>query len=622
MSTPFAFNKSSRRPDAQQSLCRIEAFIMRIMRCLFCFPLLFGALVSSQGHPDTVLTAEVDSFIENILTTAGSAGGVSVAVVRPNPDGTWNVETKGYGVARLSDNASVTADTLFPIASNSKLLTVVGTGLLISNESLTPKLSWDTKLASVVPDWDLADPFAMDKSSILDLMSHRTGLPRHDYMYRRDDTVSSMTQRIKFLKPSTEFREAFQYSNIMYTMLSYLPQVASTKVPLARYVKANVFEPLGMSSTTYSFQVANATGRLSYGVSRENLSFAGGLPGTGTPRQMPFWYEAGGEDGNFLSGPAGAISSANDLATWLQTLLLWGNHPVTNQSVIPAAVLQRAAAGVTVLSDGVSGPPSTQSVLSPVVYGGGQEIGTYRGHVIIEHPGDVNGAHSLLSRLPFDNIGVAVLTNDDDTGAIFNNIIKYRLLDEALGLEPYNWTEIILNQLLSTPGDPTEFQSTSSTSDSTIPGGYASLEGTYSNLGYGNWTFCLFDPSQDHQPSDACKDLVANAGTILPGGINSTIPTLVASIDSIWFNYLKLEHVDGNVFSVTRLFSYPTLNDPNQPFWTQVLDSPVYKAEFAFEDGTIGVGFSGGMWGAPVGVPDPQGETLQDRSEIWMERIA
>ncbi|KAF9265205.1 beta-lactamase/transpeptidase-like protein [Marasmius fiardii PR-910] len=593
------------------------------MRRTLCASLLLGALsVSSQGLPAKVLTPEVDSFIEGILSAAGSSGGVSVAVVRLGPDGAWNVETKGYGVARLSDNASVTADTFFPIGSNSKLFAVVGTGLLISNESLTPKLSWDTKIASVIPDWKLEDSFATEKSSIIDLMSHRTGLPRHDFMYHRDDTIVSLNQRLQFLRPSTEFRETFQYNNIMYGMLSYLPQVVSTKTPFARYVKANVFDPLGMNSTTYSFDVANATGRLSYGVSRENLSFAGGLPGTGTPRQLPFWYEAGGEDGHFMSGPGGVISTANDLATWLQTLLRWGNHPVTNQTVIPAAVLQRAASGITVASDGLSGPPSAQSVLSPVVYGGGQEAGTYRGHVIIEHGGDVTGAHSQLARLPFDNVGVAVLTNDDDTGPIFNNIIKYRLLDGALGLEPYNWTDIILGELSSTPDGATESQSPNNASDPTIPGGYASLEGTYSNPGYGNWTFCFFDPSHNHQPSDACKDLVANASTILPGGINSTIPTFVSPSDSIWFNYLKFEHSDGNVFNITGLFSYPTLNDPNQPFWTRVLSAPGLTAEFGSENGTIGVGLSGGVWGAGLDVPDPQGETLRDRSEVWMEKIA
>ncbi|KAF9265214.1 hypothetical protein L218DRAFT_860918, partial [Marasmius fiardii PR-910] len=122
---------------------------------------------------------------------------------------------------------------------------------------------------------------------------------------------------------------------IMYSMLSYLPEVISTKTPLTHYVKENIFDPLGMNSTIYSFDTASATGRLSYSISRENLSFAGGLPGTGIPCQLPFWYDKRGENGNFLSGPGGVISTANDMAAWLQTLLLWDKHPTTNQTVIP-----------------------------------------------------------------------------------------------------------------------------------------------------------------------------------------------------------------------------------------------------------------------------------------------
>ncbi|KAL0567548.1 hypothetical protein V5O48_014444 [Marasmius crinis-equi] len=565
-----------------------------------------------------VLTPEIDTFVEGVLSGWGSPGGVSVAVVRLDGTGEWSVETKGFGVARLDDNSTVTSDTLFPIGSNSKLFTLVATGLLTFNESLTPRVSWDTKIASVIPTWEVADPIASNKSSIIDLMGHRTGLPRHDFMYRRNDSLASVAQRLKSLKPSTEFRETFQYNNIMYAMLSYLPEVLSTRTPLARYVKKNVFDPLGMNSTTYSFDVANAKGVLSPGVTRQNLSLASGLPGTGIPRQLPFWYKEGGEDGNFMSGAGGVISNANDMAMWLQTLLLWGKNPATNETVIPPQVLQRAASGITVASDGISGLPIAQSILSPVVYGGGQEIGTYRGHVIIEHGGDVTGAHSQIARLPFENIGVAVLTNDDDTGPTISQIIKFRLLDQALGLTPFDWNALF-SQAANASADVPSTPRPGNASDPSIPGGFPSLEGTYSDPGYESWSFCLFAPS--HQPSEACQDLTTNTSTTLPGAINPNVPTLLAFANSIWFDYIRLEHFDGNVFNVTGLLSYST-NDTTEPFWTKVVSAPGLQAEFGLDDGALGVGFTGGLWGAGDGVPDPSGDTLKERSEIWMEKAA
>jgi hypothetical protein len=52
----------------------------------------------------------------------------------------------------------------------------------------------------------------------------------------------------------------------------------------------------------------------------------------------------------------------------------------------------------------------------------------------------VSGFYSQISRLPFDNIAVAVLTNDNLYGQFIKEIIKGRILDEAIGLEPVDWS--------------------------------------------------------------------------------------------------------------------------------------------------------------------------------------
>lgn len=49
------------------------------------------------------------------------------------------------------------------------------------------------------------------------------------------------------------------------------------------------------------------------------------------------------------------------------------------------------------------------------------------------------GFYSQVTRLPVDNVGVAVLTNDGDNGYFYKDIIKYRLIEEALGLESIDW---------------------------------------------------------------------------------------------------------------------------------------------------------------------------------------
>jgi hypothetical protein len=72
---------------------------------------------------------------------------------------------------------------------DSQLFATLATGILIYNKSLCPQISWDTKIADFVPEWRLMDPIASAESTIVDVMSHRTGLPRHDLIFFPADTV-------------------------------------------------------------------------------------------------------------------------------------------------------------------------------------------------------------------------------------------------------------------------------------------------------------------------------------------------------------------------------------------------------------------------------------------------
>ncbi|KAF4593587.1 hypothetical protein EYR40_008374 [Pleurotus pulmonarius] len=261
------------------------------------FPL--GTVVAQSTSPNgPVLTEEIDAFINGLLSDWNSPGGLSVAVVRKTGNDSWNVETKGYGLAK-ADGTKVTKRTLFSIGSNSKLVTALATGLLVSNQTLEPRILWDTKIKSIVPGWGLMDPIASEEASIIDLMSHRTGMPRHDFVASLAANMTDIIQKFHFLKPSAEFRQTFQYTNIMYTLLSYIPtSVLPSKPSFTRYVKANIFDPLGMNSTTYSFNVANATGNLADGFKKQQLNSSASPFDAGIPRALPFWAQVGGEDGN------------------------------------------------------------------------------------------------------------------------------------------------------------------------------------------------------------------------------------------------------------------------------------------------------------------------------------
>lgn len=64
--------------------------------------------------------------------------------------------------------------TLFSIASNSKLFTAIAAGLMVANESTTrgsgARLKPTTKIKDVVPSWGLMDPVASDGTDLIDLL--------------------------------------------------------------------------------------------------------------------------------------------------------------------------------------------------------------------------------------------------------------------------------------------------------------------------------------------------------------------------------------------------------------------------------------------------------------------
>ncbi|GLB41349.1 putative beta-lactamase [Lyophyllum shimeji] len=579
---------------------------MRFWALSSLVPLLLSASTLSQ-NVSNVLNANTEAFISQVLADWNSAGGFAVAVVRRDASGAWQVETKGYGIA-TADGGKMTEHTRFNIASNSKLFTALATGLLISNETLSPRLSWTSKLASVVPGWSMIDPGAAKQLTITDAMSHRSGLPRHDISYKLTDNDAAVVEKTKHLRPSAEFRDLWQYSNHMYVLLSTLPQrVLPSKSPFVEYVQEHILDPLGMNATTYLYPVANATGDFADGFTRED----GNPLGNGTVRALPY-FGAGAGNNTVLAGAGGVITNAVDMATWLKMLLSNGVHPDTNATIIPADVMDKAATGVSVQTGKADFPE-----LSPLVYGGGQARGTYRGHDLIEHGGDVPGYHSQVTRLTNDGLGVMVFSNDNPLGALTMEIVKYRLIDEALGLEPIDWNtryKGVLSQLLNSSVAPTPRPA-----NATLPaGGLAALQGTYKNAGYGSFELCLVSPSPSASDSASrkCKALATNATRILPGAVTPGVPTYLAEWDSPWGSHLQLSHFTRNTFNVSLVSSYPTGN-ASQPFWTYnagVLDS---SAVAQFDKGGVGMM---GIWGASDGVPEPEGKSIKELAEVWFDK--
>ncbi|KAJ8082740.1 hypothetical protein PM082_008596 [Marasmius tenuissimus] len=507
-------------------------------------PLLFYAQrlqkVFVSPSSNQILTPEIDDFIEGILSSWNSPGGVSVAVVKlEEPEGPWRIETKGYGVANLDSGKRMTEDSLVCIASNSKHFTTLAAGLLIANKTLPTPITWDTKLKSILGDlWELQDPIATAQSTIIDAMSHRTGLPRHDFMYTRNDTTVSILERLRHLKPSSEFREIWQYNNEMYTLLSHLPTVLHPSRPsFARYVKEHIFDRLGLESATYSHRAARDSGNLADPLTREGVNKSEDLFARGKPRAMRYlgWFLNEDEDGNYVSGAGGIIMDARDAATWLQVLLLEGKDPRTGEEVVSRDIIRRIASGITVQK----GEPYKDTV-----------------------------------QKAFDDFQ---------------------------------------SRLVPRPSNPTP-----------PPVPYESLSGIYSNAGYGRLELCLLGGSKQ---SGTCQQVIDELSTVLPGAVDSTIPTLIAKWDRFRSTHVKLEHFGGPLFNLTALESRPIDDrESDESYRTAYpLFGNVVTAQYVVNDGederVVGLGIFGGLWGASPLVRDSAEGGSREAAEVFFDKL-
>ncbi len=178
---------------------------------------------------DIFQSPQFDNRIHDLLTRF-HVPGAAFAIVQND-----TTASKGFGWASLGSNFDrpVTADTLFDMASVSKSLTAASVALLIDDDEKYPQLQWESTMSSLLPDdFVMAGSGYTDNVTVEDILSHRSGFPRHDFSLMGErsstpDTPKSVTRNLRNLEVAAPIRTKFLYSNIMFTVASYLVEVLS-----------------------------------------------------------------------------------------------------------------------------------------------------------------------------------------------------------------------------------------------------------------------------------------------------------------------------------------------------------------------------------------------------------
>ncbi len=356
-----------------------------------------------------------DAYMEKLLKD-WNAPGVGVGIVVEDK----LVFAKGYGFRDYGKKLPFTANTLCPIASNSKLFTVVAAGMLVEEG----KLTWDKPVRESAPSINFYNDALNNTVTLRDMLAHRTGITRHDAIwYKSDFTRQELYERIKFLEPKEPLRVTFLYNNMMYAAAGYLIELQSGK-SWEEFVQARIFTPLEMNHTVYT--IADMRQQSDYGVPFTEKR------DTTEIYQIPYYEETVGV------APAGAIvSNIQDMSHWLIALMNAGKY--ADKQVLPPNVLKATLEPAIALPNTLGETRGFWELVNRA-YGMGRWIGVYRGHLLAFHGGDIDGFHSQVSYLPQARIGVIVFVIGDHCASLYNTV-SYNVYERLLGLDQTPWSE-------------------------------------------------------------------------------------------------------------------------------------------------------------------------------------
>ena len=365
------------------------------------------------GQLDT--TNVLDIRIEKIMSD-WQVPGCAIGIVKNGK----LLYAKGFGYRDVENKLLVTPNTLFPIASNSKLFTSIAIGMVV-NEG---KLDFDKPIKSIVPEIEFQNQDLNNNITLRDMLCHRTGISGSDAMwYGSSFTRADVFSRIKYLPPVTGLRESFVYSNSMYIAIGEILKIKTGK-SWEEYIVEKIFKPLSMTSSNFSIEDIEKSSDFAKPYKSDFIQK------TKTPISYYRQTKA--------SRPANGINSnIFDLSHWVICQLSKGVY--NNMEVIPNVVIQETMKPLTISSNSIK-----DKELSYVLYGMGRTMTTYKNHLITEHGGAINGFRSQITLFPEDSLGIIILTNSADHKIA--SYLQFEIADIFLNLKKTQWHERVFER--------------------------------------------------------------------------------------------------------------------------------------------------------------------------------
>jgi CubicO group peptidase (beta-lactamase class C family) len=339
--------------------------------------LAFAGIVANARAQDSAKPPATASKIDTIFApiVAPNSPGLAVLVVK---DGRKLFE-RGYGLRDLHSAVKIDPRTNFRLASCSKQFTAMAIMLLVHDG----KLRYDQKLTDIFPEF----PAYGKPISIRNLLNHTGGLQDYETLMEIPDLKGKWTDdhQIQDVEVLTLLEQTahgmfppdtqWYYSNSGYVVLGLIVAKISGQ-PFPEFLHQRIFAPLKMDHTVANVKGKNEITNRAYGHTKEGNS----------------WKQTDQSATSATLGDGGIYSSLEDLAKWDEALRT--NKLLSQEEMQPALTPFAFADG----SQPRWPANSDRTEGTPVSYGFGWFLDSYRGHPRTWHYGETVGFHSYIVR--------------------------------------------------------------------------------------------------------------------------------------------------------------------------------------------------------------------------------
>ena len=396
---------------------------MKSKRTLASLLVLVLVLCLSNSSNAQLTSSQVDSLV-NFALKKFNVAGASVAIVK---DGKI-IHEKGYGLKSVATKEKVNEFTQFEIASNSKAFTSAALAILVEEG----KLNWTDKVVTHIPEFKMYNDYVTANFTILDLLTHRSGLGlgAGDLMWWPDGstfTIQDVLSGFQHFKPESGFRTKYDYDNLLYLVAGEVIYRTSG-MTWAEFIQTRILNPLMMTKSFPSLTAIK---------DKSNLASPHKIV---NGKLVPF------ENFSDMMNGAAADMKANvhDLSTWMLVHLNKGKYGENLENSLFSEASQREMWRIHTVIDG---SPNARYNTHFYGYGLGWGIRDVKGYKRVSHTGGLPGMLSSTIMIPDINLGIVILTNTDPGGSPLFNAVSNSILDSYLDLDDFHWIDFYSERL-------------------------------------------------------------------------------------------------------------------------------------------------------------------------------